>query len=120
MRAILGFAALAAVLPASPAAAQFHGGTPLEQAAADYGQCVYARARTAKRNGASADSAIASGFSLCKSQRKRTLKETQRRFSAAGLPAATAKSSAQSMIDSGDRMIADSLRQEFAGGAAPK
>ncbi|HEX8626411.1 MAG TPA: hypothetical protein VF782_15215 [Allosphingosinicella sp.] len=115
MRGILGFAAFAAALPISPAGAQFHGGTPLEQAAAAYGKCVYERARASKRSGASADTAIASGFSLCKSGRKRALNATRSRMVGAGLPAASAKSTAQSMIDSGDRMMADSLRREFAG-----
>jgi hypothetical protein len=123
MRGILGLAVLAAALPIGPAGAQFHGGTPLERAAAAYGQCVYERARASKRSGASADSAIASGFSLCKADRKRALNATRSRVAAAGLP--DAKSAAQSMIDSGDRMMTDSLRREFASppasdSAAPK
>lgn len=125
MKEIFGFAALMAALPLSPAGAQFHGGTPLEQAAAAYGECVYGRARASKRSGASADAAIASGFSLCKKQRKRAVNATRSRMAAAGLRGESAKSSAQSMIDSGDRMMAESLRQEFTGargadGAAPK
>jgi hypothetical protein len=121
MRVVLGFTALAAAMPAAPAIAQFHGGTPLEQAASAYGECVYARARAARRSGASADSAIASGFALCKNQRKRTLNVTRSRIAAAGLKGESAKIGAQSMMDSGDRMMADSLRQEFAGStAAPR
>lgn len=120
MRLALGFAAVIAVVLVGPAGAQFHGGTPLEQAAAAYGQCVYARARAARQSGAPAEAAIASGFSLCKGERKRALNVTGSRLAAAGLRGASAKSGAQSMIDSGDRMIADSLRQEFTGSGAAK
>jgi hypothetical protein len=125
MKGLFGAAALAAAVLAGPAGAQFHGGTPLEQATSAYGQCVYARARAARQSGASADAAIASGFSRCKGERKRLLNATRSRLAAAGLRGASAKSSAQSMMDSGDRMISDDLRQEFTGrrgadGAAPK
>ena len=112
MRGIFGFAALAGTVLAGPAAAQFHGGTPMQVAAAAYGQCFYERGRSAARGGASADAAIAAGFASCKSQRKRALKETRARIAAAGLP--DAKSSAETLIASGDRSLADTLRQEIA------
>ncbi|HEU0134810.1 MAG TPA: hypothetical protein VFR28_08300 [Allosphingosinicella sp.] len=118
MKIVFGLAALAAALPAAPAGAQFHGGTPLQQAASVYGECVYARARSARQSGASADSAIASGFSKCKGERKRTLNATRARIAAAGIKGEQARLGAQSMIESGDRMMADTLRQEFAAAAA--
>lgn len=124
MRGIAGLAALAAIVLAGPVGAQFHGGTPFEQAAAAYGQCVSERARAARQSGASADAAIDSGFSLCKGEKKRVLKTARSRIAAAGLRGASAKASAQSLIDSGDRMLADGLRREFGqpggGAAAPK
>jgi hypothetical protein len=116
--AVLGFASPAAAPAAAPPIPQFHGGSPLQQAASAYAQCVYARARTAKRSGASADSAIASGFSRCKGERKRAVNATRTRMAAAGIKGEDARIGVRSMIDSGDRMMADSLRQEFAAPAA--
>jgi hypothetical protein len=116
-------AAFATALAAAPAVAQFDGGTPMELAVRAYGECFYRQARAADQAGTAAEAAIAGAFAKCKSQRKRTLKETQSRLAATGAPGATAKSMAESMLTSADRSLADTARQEFAKkheGAAPR
>jgi hypothetical protein len=112
MKPFVWLAALAAAVASAPGAAQ-HDGSPMAQAAADYGLCVYRSARAAEQGGVSVEASIAAGFSTCKRERKRVLSETRARLAAGGLAGASAKTTAENMIASGDRGMADSLRQEF-------
>ncbi|WP_428630463.1 hypothetical protein [Sphingopyxis sp.] len=103
---------IVAAFASTPAVAQHY--PPEMQPVADYSRCVQERARAVVPKFATIDEAIDAAFAKCKGARSKAVAAVRARSVALGIPATTAKQTAETMIASSDTSLRDGLRQDLA------